>query len=139
MQYEAGDVARWQRCRKLFSALVQRVQQQAFDDAYLLMLIEFKAVASDAVEPALFYALYAWAHGNAAVAREYAERAYHARKINRTLWLLLRDIYLRGGGQYARIGVRGLCQRLLQGAAHALPAADRAPRGSAAALIEPEL
>lgn len=97
MQYEAGDVARWQRCRKLFSALVQRVQQQAFDDAYLLMLIEFKAVASDAVEPALFYALYAWAHGNAAVAREYAERAYHARKINRTLWLLLRDIYLRGG------------------------------------------
>ncbi len=91
MHYEEQDKERWQRARELFADLVRRAEQKQFDDAYLLQLIAWKEVAPDDVEAAIFYALYAYAYGNMQVARSYAEQAYKQRKINLTLWLLLRD------------------------------------------------
>lgn len=41
----------------------------------------------------ILYALYAKAHGNYQVALEYAHKAYAKRKINWTLWCILRDCY----------------------------------------------
>lgn len=41
----------------------------------------------------ILYALYAQAHGNYTIALEYALKAYAKRKINWTLWRILRDCY----------------------------------------------
>lgn len=97
MIYTEENPARWEQVRALFAQLTAAVQTQAYDDDYLRALVAYRELVPEAVEPCIFYALYAWAHGAASVAQEYAERAYQARKINRTLWLLLRDIYYQQG------------------------------------------
>ena len=97
MFYTEEKPAHWERARALFAQLTAAVKAQAYDDDYLRTLIAYREVTADETEPAIFYALYAWAHGAVSVAREYAEQAYHMRKINLTLWLLLRDIYSHCG------------------------------------------
>lgn len=97
MIFKEEDTGRWDACRRYFFSLTDKVQAGQFDDRYLLDLIEFRKLSETDVETAIFYALYAAANGSDDVALEYAEKAYHKRKINLTLWRLLRDCFERKG------------------------------------------
>ena len=78
----------------LFQKILAIADKGRFDDAYLQALIEFWQLRPEnETEGNIFYALYAKAHGNYQVALEYALKAYARRKINWTLWCILRDCY----------------------------------------------
>ena len=78
----------------LFHKLLAYGEQNTYDDDYLQVLIEFwQLLPENETEGNIFYALYAKAHGNFVVALEYAQKAYAKRKINWTLWCILRDCY----------------------------------------------
>lgn len=80
--------------RILFQKLLLAAEKQEYNDAYLEILLEFWQLRPEN-EPDgnILCALYAKAHGNNQVALEYALKAYAKRKINWTLWCILRDCY----------------------------------------------
>lgn len=78
----------------LFNKLLAYSERNEYNDEYLQALIEFWQMRPEnETEGNIFYALYAKAHGNYKVALEYGLKAYARRKINWTLWCLLRDVY----------------------------------------------
>jgi hypothetical protein len=80
--------------RELFHKLWAHCEKNDFTDEYLQLLIEFwQLLPENETEGNIFYALYAKAHKNYQVALEYALKAYAKRKINWTLWCILRDCY----------------------------------------------
>ena len=88
------EISLREKNKALFQQLWNYAGQQKYTDGYLQMLIVFWQLRPEN-EPDgnIFYALYAQAHGNHTVALEYALKAYAKRKINWTLWCILRDVY----------------------------------------------
>ena len=79
---------------ELFHKLLAYGKRNEYNDNYLQTLIEFWQLhPENEVEGNILYALYAKAHGNYAVALEYGLKAYAKRKINWTLWCILRDCF----------------------------------------------
>ncbi|SHK70075.1 Sulfatase [Selenomonas ruminantium] len=92
------DMALRKKNREIFCSLLDYAAGNKYDDDFLQLLIEFwQLLPENETEGNIFYAMYAKAHGNYEVALEYALKAYAKRKINWTLWCLLRDCYYASG------------------------------------------
>lgn len=73
--------------------LQTKICQGQYDDVYLQLLIRVRKLAPQAEYFAVFYSLYALAHGNYEVALSCARDAFHVRKVNRVIWHIMIDCY----------------------------------------------
>ena len=79
--------------RDLFRALEQRAEKKAYDDEFLLLLVEYQRMYPKSEHFDIFYGCYAAFHGNYGVALEHARKAYRRRKACREVWKLLAGCY----------------------------------------------
>lgn len=100
--------------KELFFSLVGAASKGNFDDTYLLHLIEFWKIDTCEADGNIFYALYALHFKNYEVAIEYAEKALKKRKVNLTLWRVLRDCYLHLGNMRKAFLFAGYADKLYE-------------------------
>ena len=77
----------------LFYALLARVEQDAYDDDFLMQLAAYREAGGDAAHADIFAAQYLLANGDAESAVICAERAFRLRAVEPALWAVLRRAY----------------------------------------------
>ncbi|MBR4696342.1 MAG: hypothetical protein IKO94_09710, partial [Selenomonadaceae bacterium] len=105
MRYPEGDP----KGRDLFRALEQRAEEKAYDDEFLLFLIEYQRMYPESEHFDIFYARYAAFHGNYRVALEHAEKARRKRMVNFEVWKLLMECYTALGKMEKAMLFQGYC------------------------------
>ena len=83
--------------RRLFDRLLEKTGNEEWDDEYLLLLIEYQKLYPASEKFEVFYAKYALAQGNAALALAIAQDGERKRRVSPVLWELLAECYERLG------------------------------------------
>ena len=83
--------------RRLFDRLLEKAGNEEWDDEYLLLLIEYQKLYPASEKFEVFYAKYALAQGNAALALAIAQDGERKRRVSPVLWELLAECYERLG------------------------------------------
>lgn len=83
--------------RRLFDQLLEKAGNEEWDDEYLLLLIEYQKLYPASEKFEVFYAKYALAQGNAALALAIAQDGERKRRVSPVLWELLAECYERLG------------------------------------------
>ena len=77
----------------LFSDLLARSEQDAYDDDFLIQLAAYREAGGDAAHADIFAAQYLLANGDAESAVICAKRAFRLRAVEPALWAVLRRAY----------------------------------------------
>ena len=82
------------RARALFDDLLARSAQNTYDDDYLAVLDDYEKEAPDHPHLYVFAARYMLAHGDAAAAADYGERAFLRAPLSHAVWQVLAHAYM---------------------------------------------
>ncbi|EKU71237.1 sulfatase-like hydrolase/transferase [Selenomonas sp. F0473] len=105
----------WQnndRARALFDDLLERSGRAAYDDDYLAVLDDYQKEAPDHPHLYVFAARYMLAHGDAAAAADYGERAFLLRPANHAVWDVLSRAYTALGRYDDALVMQGYAENL---------------------------
>ena len=97
MKERKVDVAFWPAEQEaglaVFRQLQQRLEQDAFDDGFLRLLEDYRALYPDSEHIDIFAGYFAFYYGDYEAALEFALKAWKKRKINLVIWQLLIKCY----------------------------------------------
>ena len=116
MREISADERRYQeecvRGGELFAALWERDVRGAHDDAFLALLVEYRALFPASENFDIFYARYALSHGNFEVALDTLEQAYRKKKCHYEIWKSLIACYKHFGDLRRQIIFEGIASHI---------------------------
>lgn len=101
-----------EKSRQLFSVLLEKSRRGEYDDGFLAVLVDYQVLFPASENFDIFYARYALAHGNAAVALEAAQKAYAKKKYHYEVWKILIECYKRLGDMRNLLIIEGVASRV---------------------------